>query len=340
VTDSDRAVPNLSDSWLNPVEPDPLLAAWRRNVGPPVALDLAPAVDRAPAAIDVLCWNLAIGAARLGEVLDLVREARTPGPDGAPVPIVVLAQEAYREGSVVPAERAADDHHAHGGRLSRGRRLDIVSLAVERRLSLRYAPSMRNGASRSDRGNAVLADRAISDARAFSLPLLRQRRVAVAVRLAAVPRLTLVSGHLENRTRLSLGLRAAAGLGLHRAVQAQALADGLAHYDGDVLLGADLNTVLGRRDPAFRRLLDAGFREPERDGAWSHTFHGPVRLPLDHVLLRSGDGPVCGARVARMDESPEDRRRRIHGSDHHPLLARVLLEEPSADVDPRAPAAS
>jgi hypothetical protein len=333
VTDSDHAVPDLSDSWLDPDEPDPLLAAWRRNVGPPVALDLAPPLDRAPAAIDVLCWNLAIGTARLGEVLDAVREARTPGPDGDHVPIVVLAQEAYRGGSVVPAERAADDRHAHGGRLAMGRRLDIVEVAVERRLSLRYAPSMRNGASRSDRGNAVLADRAISDARAFSLPLLRQRRVAVAVRLAAVPRLTMVSAHLENRTRLSLGLRAAAGLGLHRAAQAQALADGLAHHDGDVLLGADLNTVLGRRDPAYRRLSAAGFREPERDGAWSHTFHGPVRLPLDHVLVGRGGGPLREVRLRRIDENPADRGRSIYGSDHHPLLARALLAEPAASVE-------
>ena len=65
----------------------------------------------------------------------------------------------------------------------RAPRADIVEVADALGLNLRYVPSMRNGADRSDRGNAILSDLPLSHAWAFELPLVLQRRVPVAATL-------------------------------------------------------------------------------------------------------------------------------------------------------------
>jgi endonuclease/exonuclease/phosphatase family metal-dependent hydrolase len=311
-------------------EPHPVLLPWRQNVGAPVILELAPPLAAPPPSLEVLCWNLAIGAARLGELLERLR-SEVPGGIGtrADRPLVILAQEAYRADETVPPLPVGAFHggSARGSNLS-----DVVALAREHGMSLRYVPSMRNGAARSDRGNAILASCAIASTHAFSLPFLRQRRMAVAVELEGIPKLALVSAHFENRSRLALGLRSALGFGSSRAEQAEALGRRIiAAEGGDVLLGADLNTPRGDRDPAYTHLLRAGFRAATRQGNWSHTYHGLLRLPLDHVLFHSGGGPVRSVRVRRIDEHPGDRPRRIFGSDHHPLLATVELAVPASD---------
>ena len=59
----------------------------------------------------------------------------------------------------------------------------------------------------------------------------------------------------------------------------------------------------------------------------SHTFHGPVRLLLDHVLYHSANDRLRNVEVTRLDEHEGDRGRTIFGSDHHPLLARVTLAD-------------
>jgi hypothetical protein len=42
-------------------------------------------------------------------------------------------------------------------------------------------------------------------------------------------------------------------------------------------------------------------------------------------LFRSPDRRIRSVRVVRLDEQPGDRGKRVFGSDHHPLLARVEL---------------
>jgi endonuclease/exonuclease/phosphatase family metal-dependent hydrolase len=306
------------------------LDAWRANVGSPIAIDAGPVAPPRLAGIDVLCWNIAIGEGRLGAVLDRLRtNTREAIGTSAERPLIVLVQESYREDDTVPG--AAESLH-HGGRLATGRRTNIVALAEESGLSLRYSPSMRNGTHSSDRGNAVLATVRLADSHAFLLPYVRQRRVAVTARIAGHPDITFVSAHLDThgRTRriaagASTGARAAR-IGAGRAAQARALARALKEIDGSVVLGADLNSLFGMTDPAVHELVEAGLHPARRVGNWSHTFHRPLRLLLDHVLYRSADHRIRAMSVVRIDEVEGDRSRTVFGSDHHPLLARIDLD--------------
>jgi endonuclease/exonuclease/phosphatase family metal-dependent hydrolase len=299
----------------------PELALWSANVGGPVELDLAPPAPSSIAGLDILSWNLAVGRARLGELLNMIAAGAFADAGHDPAyPLVVLAQEAYREDASVPHE-AAD--RFHGGAIHAAEPCDVVSLAKAHGLSLRYAPSMRNGSHRSDRGNAILSTVALGTSHAFLLPYVKQRRVTVVAEVAGLPDVALASVHLDvsgQRNRRRVGR-----FGGGRMAQAEAVARRLAHPDDRhcLVMGADLNTPLGVRDPAIRALVTAGLHPAQRVGRWRHTFHGPVRLLLDHVLFRSPTGRIRGVRVVRLDEHPEDRTKHVFGSDHHPLLARV-----------------
>jgi endonuclease/exonuclease/phosphatase family metal-dependent hydrolase len=306
------------------------LDAWRANVGSPIAIDAGPVAPARLSGIDVLSWNIAIGQGRLGAVLERLRTSTRDEIGTAPDrPLIILVQEGYREDDTVPG--AADSLH-HGGRLATGRRTNIVELAEASGLSLRYSPSMRNGTHTSDRGNAVLATVRLADSHAFLLPYVRQRRVAVTARIAGHPDLTFVSAHLDTHGRSRrLAARAAPGalatrIGAGRAAQARALAAALADIDGSVVLGADLNSLFGMTDPAVHELVAAGLHPARRIGSWTHTFHRPLRLLLDHVLYRSSDQRIHSVSVVRIDEVEGDRSRTVFGSDHHPLLARVDLD--------------
>ena len=300
------------------------LAAWRANVGEPVALDLAPPPRHtAVAELVVLSWNVWIGRGRLEEVVRRLR-ADTDAP------LVVLAQEVYRSDMTVPARpagRAA--RRAAGSFPIRARpRADIVEAAHALGLNLRYAPAMRNGADRSDRGNAILSYLPLSHAWAFELPLVLERRVPLAATLLLPGGpVHLVSAHLDPR-----GPPGAAWLGVTgRARQAAHL---VAQLGGDlVILGADLNLGRGRRERAWRLLHEAQFSAgiPPATPEWRHTFHALRALPrlvLDYVLLRDRLERVASARVERLDEHPLDRGATVFGSDHHPLLAHVALHPP------------
>jgi endonuclease/exonuclease/phosphatase family metal-dependent hydrolase len=185
---------------------------------------------------------------------------------------------------------------------------------------------MRNGAHRSDRGNAILSTVALADSSAFELPFVRQRRSAVTTRIAGLPAVLLASAHLDvsgqpDRRRLG-------PFGAGRSIQAKALAERLVTDANDsVFLGADLNTQLGMFDPALRALVEAGLRPARRVGRWRHTYHkGPVRLLLDHVLYLAPPDHDVAVSVRRLDERPGDRGRHVFGSDHHPLLVAVDLD--------------
>jgi endonuclease/exonuclease/phosphatase family metal-dependent hydrolase len=301
-------------------EDHPDLALWESNVGAPVALDLVDAPAVAVHGLTVLCWNVAIGTARVDELLAHLRTGAFPGlePDDH-YPLVLLLQEVYRsDDSIVPEVVG----RSHGGRLRPQSRTDIVELAHRERLSLRYVPSMRNGPHRSDRGNAILSTVPIRRARWFQLPYVRQRRVAVSVELAGVDDLALVSAHLDTGGRLRSEARVGR-IGGGRLAQAEALGRWLTSDERCVVLGADLNTALGLRDPVLLALVAAGLHPSLRCGRWWHTFHGPLPLLLDHVLFRSPRRRIERVELSRLDEVPGDDTRRVFGSDHHPLLARV-----------------
>lgn len=292
------------------------LEAWRANVGAPVALDLAgPPPLGAVTGIAVLSWNCWIGRGRLEEVVGRVRES-------AGLPVVALVQEAYRADGSVPARSTGRVARRAAGafppRLHP--RADIVETAHALRLNLRYVPSMRNGAGRSDRGNAILSDLPLADAMAFELPMVLQRRVPVVATLPlATGPLHVASAHLDPRGPPGYAWLGVAG----RATQADYLLHQLA---GDlVVLGADLNLGRGRRELSWRLLRDAGFGSgvPPVTPPWRHTFHALPRLVLDYVLVRDRAGRIAGAVVERLDEHPRDRSPAVFGSDHHPLLARV-----------------
>jgi endonuclease/exonuclease/phosphatase family metal-dependent hydrolase len=303
----------------------PDLGAWRANVGAPVAVDCAAPAAARLSGIDVLSWNVAIGLGRLEEVVAHLRAGEFGGAAMAPDrPLVILLQEAFRAGDSVPGTVGS---RYHGGRLPdpRGRR-DIVEMALRLGLSLRYSPSMRNGDHPSDRGNAILCTAPLDNAEAVLLPFVRQRRVAVAASLAGHPGLTFVSAHLDTHGRLRHAQRSLA-FGSGRAAQAAALADSVASRSGSVILGADLNSVLGMSDPAVRALVAAGMHPARRIGSWRHTFHSGVRLLLDHVLFRCDARFIDSAQVVRLDEASGDRTPGVFGSDHHPLLARIGLRD-------------
>jgi endonuclease/exonuclease/phosphatase family metal-dependent hydrolase len=315
----------------HPHHPD--LEKWRANVGETVTLDLAPPLPVSPAEIDVLCWNVAIGKGRLVERIRALTAMRAR--IAASRPLVVLVQEAFREDATIPDIHTSEHHGGHAPVATRegGTREDIVDVARELGFSLRYAPSMRNGWHRSDRGNAVLSSVALDATHWVTLPYVRQRRASIAVRLAGLTGgLWLTTAHLDthgrHRPHPLHGIRATyRGFGAGRAAQAAALADATADVAGahaNVIIGADLNSYLGLRDPAVRTLVELGFRHSERVGKWRHTFHGPLRLMLDHVMYRTA-GYIENIHVRRVDQGL-DRSRRIFGSDHHPLLATVRLK--------------
>jgi endonuclease/exonuclease/phosphatase family metal-dependent hydrolase len=291
------------------------LAPWRANVGEALSLDLAPesAVRSAVSTLVVLSWNLWIGRGRLTELVGNIH----PGPEAA---LVILLQEAYRADHSVPARPSGRAGRNH---LTRARpQEDIADAARRLGLNLRYVPSMRNGGERSDRGNAILSNLPLESATAIELPLVLQRRVAVAASISlAGRRIHLVSAHLDPRGPPGHKWLGAAG----RGRQTQHLLD---HLEDDlVVLGADLNLGRGRAERSWRLLKEAAFTfgVPPVLPAWRHTFHALPRLVLDYLLVRDRAGVVARADVDRLDEDPSDRGPTVFGSDHHPLLARVAL---------------
>ena len=296
------------------------------NIGEPVALDLAAPLADAPAVVDVLSWNVAIGRGRLPEVIEKLRAGAFDGetrPDARP--LIVLAQEAYRSDATVPA-RLKSVHH--GGKPPRSQRHDVVDCARALNFSVRYAPSMRNGPHNSDRGNAVLSSVDIAHAHAFPLPHVRQRRVAVAAELSALPWLTFVSAHLDTRGRLR-DSRMQARYATGRSAQAAGLVKRLVHEAGaaqTIVIGADLNTYFATREPLLRELVTAGFVRVPHHPLRSHTFHAPpLRMLLDHIFMRTLPGRIAEVHVRRLAEHARDRGRTVFGSDHHPLLLTLVL---------------
>jgi endonuclease/exonuclease/phosphatase family metal-dependent hydrolase len=305
------------------------LEAWRRNVGAQVALDLT-ATHATPRhrSLVVLSWNVWIGRGHLREVVSRIRNGDYLDLGADPeVPLVVLAQEAYRADSSIPRHPKGQAGRVLLAQL--GPQEDVVETAHALGMNLRYAPSMRNGSDQSDRGNAVLSTLPLEGAHAVELPLVLQRRVAVtATTILGDTRLRLVSAHLDPRGPPGYKWLGASG----RALQAKHLV--AAVEDDTAILGADLNLGRGRYERAWQLLGEAGFTfgVPPTLPRWRHTFHALPRLVLDYLLVRDRAGVIAEARVHRLDEHPRDRGARVFGSDHHPLLARIDLHPPSGEA--------
>jgi hypothetical protein len=97
--------------------------------------------------------------------------------------------------------------------------------------------------------------------------------------------------------------------------------------DLTVVLGADLNMGRGRRERAWRLLLEHGFEHgvPPVMPMWRHTYHPLPRLVIDYLLVRNRARAIRSTVVRRVDENPADRGPNVFGSDHHPLIAVVEL---------------
>jgi endonuclease/exonuclease/phosphatase family metal-dependent hydrolase len=320
-------LPSPADFSLTHHHDDPRsrLERWRRNVGEPVALDLAErAADPSPTRLVVLSWNVWIGHGRLLQLVSRLRDGDFREQGAEPdAPLIVLAQEVYRRDASIPPDSTGPAGRVLVAHL--GKQEDIVTTAQTLGMSLRYAPSMRNGTLQSDRGNAILSTLPLEDAEAIELPLVLQRRVAVsaAVRLGA-NRVRLMSAHLDPRGPPGHRWLGSAG----RALQARHLVQAIRNET--VILGADLNLGRGRYERAWRILGEAGFTfgVPSSVPTWRHTYHALPRLVLDYLLIRDPFGVVGRAQVHRLDEHPRDRGPLVFGSDHHPLLARIDLAGP------------
>ena len=295
------------------------LEGWRQNVGAPVALDLADSAGADAGSLVVLSWNVWIGRGRLRQLIARIRKGEFARLGADPdLPLLVLLQEAYRSDSSIPPAPSGSAGRVLVAQL--GPQEDVVETAQDLGLNLRYAPSMRNGTLRSDRGNAILSSLPLSDAHAIELPLVLQRRVALSAGLTLGRRaLRVVSAHLDPRGPPGHRWLGAAG----RELQARYLISSVP--DETVILGADLNLGRGRYERAWRVLTEAGFSfgVPPSIPSWRHTFHALPRLVLDYVLVRDRCEAIRAAKLHRLDEHPQDRGPRVFGSDHHPLLGRI-----------------
>ena len=293
------------------------LDRWCDGVGPAVvtADDRRPRSSTAGSELVVVTWNVHVGGGDLIALVEQLRAGRFTG--GQPVEhFVLLLQEAYRRGPLVPADdrpglRAPRSILPH----RRGQEPpDIVDAAAALRLELFYAPSMRNGRpgeTDEDRGNAILSTEPLSDLSAIELPFERQRRVALAATVEGLGAdgrswtMRVTNAHLDN-------LGGARRLWIFSVASRLKQVRGLLSHmppAGPAIVGGDLNTWFGFSEPAYRALARAFSGEARSDRR--PTF---ARLRLDHLLFRLPD--AWESITTRLDN---------FGSDHHPLLARIRM---------------
>jgi endonuclease/exonuclease/phosphatase family metal-dependent hydrolase len=291
------------------------LDKWCRSVGPAVVLSRrSREVARSFADLAVVSWNVEVGGGNLDALLDRLIADRHSA-------FVVLLQEAYRGGSLVPPAIDAVPRRISPSPPS-GIRHSIVEIAERRGLSLVYVPSMRNGANEpprgEDRGNAILSTLPLSDVRAIELPFEHQRRVAVAATVQLpVPAdergrrsaLRLVCAHLDTRTSWLRG----GFLWFGRARQARALLRAIGPIDVPTILGGDFNSWLGGLEPDVRQTRRHFPDTPPPDVHVTFPLLGSAGFHLDHLFVRlPGNWRV---------ELSTWRGR--WGSDHYPIVAFV-----------------
>ena len=302
----------VGPTWFSPTLPGDrtTLARWSAGVGPPVVRTSA---TQESSSIDTLCvisWNTALGA---GDAKRLLADVRA---EQGNAPIVMLLQEAYREGPEVPEGRTLAA--AFAGRLGGDGADEIETVAARLGMNLYYAPSMRNGApweTHEDRGNAILSTLPLEELSAVELPFERQRRVAVGATIAGTStggrpwRVRVVSAHLDNLVGPKRGWFL--GGEYARVRQTRALLE-YVRDDSAVILAGDFNTWFGFAEPAYGAIArvfpdtDTSDRQP--------TFMGLLRL--DHMFFRLPDGW----------HGTFKRAASRYGSDHYPLIGTIDLK--------------
>lgn len=303
--------------WFTPSATDQRrwLDAWCATVGTPFVHQPLTITPAAPTSrLVLISWNVHVGG---GDVAALVRDLRSGRlTAGDPLPFVLLLQEAFRARDDVPEIR---DEQAVPPRINArppsGRRVSMPDLAKQLGVHALYVPSMRNGRAggdeREDRGCAILSTLALNDLHAIELPFERQRRVALAARIADVAGdddLWVVNVHLENRTGpRRVWLEAP----LARERQARALVKKFLP-DGPAVLGGDLNTWASN-EPTIE-LLKEIFDTPVGDDRRT-TLPGVGRI--DYLLARLPRG--WAMTTQRLDSQ--------YGSDHYPVLGILTLPE-------------
>ncbi|MCU1384754.1 MAG: Endonuclease/Exonuclease/phosphatase family protein [Acidobacteria bacterium] len=292
------------------------LSRWCETVGA-VFLQPRPMVvaDEPIDRLAIVSWNIHESG---GDVDELLRQLRSGAFTGA-VPVrhfVLLLQEATRSDDSIPLH-VARGYPSPSAIAPRGASppAEVHRIAREG-LAVLYAPSMRNGPGREDRGNVIVSTLPLREPRVIELPLERQRRVAAVATVAgrtsrgSAWRLDLADVHLDTALALGHGGPFAA-----RRRQATALLDALrpsiaAAGDGRAfVLAGDLNTWMGDGEAAVG-VLSAAFPDTPPANR-SPTWRGPLGLhaTLDHVFVR---GTVSASAVTRLPS-------RL-GSDHFPLL--------------------
>jgi hypothetical protein len=309
--------------WFSPTDTRDLerLNEWCAGVGPPVVRLIPPTIAAGvepanpagtPMSVEdvvFVSWNVHVGN---GDLHAFVRDLRAGVlTGGKPVNhFVLMLQETVRGGDV-PAYAAG----ASGARRIAARNpnsIDIVDLSRDLGLSLIYVPSMRNGHSAdlaaTDRGSALLATMPLGDPVAVELPGERQRRVAIFAKLLFP---------LERASPMSVGVVHLDALGAPqrfwifgtssiRDRQVKAVAPLMT--EPNLVLGADLNTWHGPQEAAPR------FLETLFGTRASIVRDRPGIRVLDYLFFRLAENLAAECTIAAND----------YGSDHHPLIGRII----------------
>ena len=264
----------------------------------------------------VVTWNAHLFKGRLDDLIDDLRSGRLTG--GKPARhFVLLLQELYRRGPDVPPF-APDTRSAFAIADRGGSGRDVHQHVSTLGLSMLYVPSMRNGAGAfEDRGNAIVSTEPLQAPFAVELPLERQRRVAVgasiAMRTAAGPApLEVVSAHLEPLSSPALlwffkSPRPRQVASLLRTLESRRQSG---VQSAGTVVGGDFNTIQGGADEDAYSIARAWSRSLlNEDPRRTHRMGR-----LDYVFFRLREGWT--ATTARVDET--------YGSDHHPVLGRLV----------------
>jgi endonuclease/exonuclease/phosphatase family metal-dependent hydrolase len=272
----------------------------------------------------ILSWNAHVGGGDIVGIVNALRRGEFTG--GEPVRnFVVLLQEAFRTGAIVPRTPAGVSIPRRIEAFPpKGPRQDIVQTARALGLGVFYVPSMRNGAdggsAAEDRGNAILSTLPLVNFAGIELPFERQRRIAAVATVTGIDtagnpwHLRLVSAHLNATASVRRLWVFSSGV---RGRQAKHLATVLASEDVPTVMGSDLNSWAGgASEPAVTELLPH-FPQTSIPVGQS-TFRGGRML--DYMFLRVPS--VWASEVRTIDD--------FFGSDHRALISWIRLRKDEA----------